>query len=53
MSGRTLRTLASLDGFNAVYREAFSEPFPVRTTVQVGLPAGLLVELDAVARVPS
>ena len=26
------------------------EPFPVRTTVQVGLPAGLFVEL---ARVPT
>ena len=29
------------------------KPFSVRTTVQVGLPAGLLVELDAVARVPT
>ncbi|WP_371812951.1 hypothetical protein [Saccharopolyspora sp. ASAGF58] len=25
------------------------EPFPARTTVYVGLPAGLLVEIDALA----
>ena len=34
-----LTDLANFEGFNAVYREAFSEPFPVRTTVQVGLPS--------------
>ncbi|EIE99764.1 RidA family protein [Saccharomonospora glauca] len=35
--------------FNAVYNELVSEPYPARTTVYVGLPAGLLVEIDALA----
>jgi 2-iminobutanoate/2-iminopropanoate deaminase len=34
---------------NAVYAEAFAEPYPTRTTVYVGLPEGLLVEIDALA----
>jgi 2-iminobutanoate/2-iminopropanoate deaminase len=32
-----------------VYAEAFAEPYPTRTTVYVGLPEGLLVEIDALA----
>jgi len=48
-----LTDLASFEDFNAVYREAFSEPYPARTTVQAGLVAGLLVEIEAVARRPS
>ncbi len=35
--------------FNAVYNELVSEPYPARTTVYVGLPTGLLVEIDALA----
>lgn len=42
--------LADFDAYNAVYREFFSEPYPARTTVQAGLPPGLLVEIEAVAR---
>ncbi|MFD1147404.1 RidA family protein [Saccharothrix hoggarensis] len=35
---------------NAAYGEFVTdEPFPARTTVYVGLPAGLLVEIDALA----
>jgi 2-iminobutanoate/2-iminopropanoate deaminase len=34
---------------NDVYRARFSEPYPARTTVFVGLMPGLLVEIDAVA----
>ncbi|XVV01811.1 RidA family protein [Actinosynnema sp. CA-248983] len=35
---------------NAVYNEVVTQqPFPARTTVYVGLPAGLLVEIDALA----
>ena len=34
-------------GFNIAYREFFSEPFPVRTTVGSTL-AGILVEIDVV-----
>ena len=47
-----LADLADFEGFNAVYRAAFTEPFPARTTVQVGLPPGLLIEVEAVARLP-
>ncbi|AXB48490.1 RidA family protein [Amycolatopsis albispora] len=36
--------------FNEVYNELIGgEPFPARTTVYVGLPAGLLVEIDVLA----
>ena len=38
---------------NAIYREFFTEPYPARTTVYVGLPTGLLVEIDALAVLPS
>lgn len=34
---------------NEAYGEFVREPFPARTTVYVGLPAGLLVEIDALA----
>jgi 2-iminobutanoate/2-iminopropanoate deaminase len=34
---------------NMVYASFFSEPFPARTTVYVGLPDGLLIEIDALA----
>jgi 2-iminobutanoate/2-iminopropanoate deaminase len=47
-----LADLADVDAYNAVYREFFTEPYPVRTTVQAGLPPGLLVEIEAVARRP-
>ena len=42
--------LADFEEFNEVYRAAFSEPYPVRTTVQAGLPGGIRVEIEAVAR---
>ncbi|MCU1686319.1 MAG: tdcF [Amycolatopsis sp.] len=35
--------------FNEVYKTLLAEPFPARTTVYVGLPAGLLVEIDVLA----
>lgn len=34
---------------NAAYAEFLVEPFPARTTVYVGLPPGILVEIDALA----
>jgi 2-iminobutanoate/2-iminopropanoate deaminase len=34
---------------NETYAELVPQPFPARTTVYVGLPAGLLVEIDALA----
>lgn len=35
--------------FNEVYNQLVPAPYPARTTVYVGLPPGLLVELDALA----
>ena len=45
-----LADLAHFPGLNAVYSEFFPPPYPARTTVGVSLPAGLLVEIEAVAR---
>jgi len=40
------------EGMNAVYRTFFSAPPPARTTVYVGLPGALRVEIDALAVLP-
>jgi 2-iminobutanoate/2-iminopropanoate deaminase len=45
-----LADLADFPGYNEVYTEFFDAPYPVRSSVQVGLPAGVLVEIEAVAR---
>jgi 2-iminobutanoate/2-iminopropanoate deaminase len=48
--------LTDTDDFTAlndVYRSVFSEPHPARTTVYVGLPDGMKVEVDAIAVVDS
>jgi len=47
-----LADLADFDDFNSAYREYFSEPFPVRTTVGSQL-ANIRVEIDLVARISS
>lgn len=47
-----LADLSEFEAFNALYREAFDEPYPARTTVQAGLAAGIRVEIEAVARIP-
>lgn len=44
-----LTDTAHFDELNDAYREFFEESFPARTTVYVGLPEGLLVEIDALA----
>lgn len=36
-------------GMNRVYKEFFDEPYPARTTVYVGLPGDLRIEIDALA----
>jgi len=46
-----LADLADFNEFNAAYREFFTEPYPVRTTVGSQLP-GILVEIDVVAAIP-
>lgn len=45
-----LTDLSDFKAFNGVYAEFFSEPYPVRTTVQAGLVPGFVVEVDVVAR---
>ena len=47
-----LLDLADFDAFNEVYRAALTEPYPARTTVQAGLPGGIRVEVEAIARLP-
>jgi 2-iminobutanoate/2-iminopropanoate deaminase len=47
-----LADLGDMAGYNDVYREVFSEPYPARSSVQVGLPPGVLVEIEAVAKRP-
>jgi 2-iminobutanoate/2-iminopropanoate deaminase len=47
-----LADLGDFPGYNEVYREFFGEPYPARTSVQAGLPADVLVEIEAVARRP-
>ena len=44
-----LTDTAHFGEMNEAYGEFMKEPFPARTTVYVGLPAGLLVEIDALA----
>lgn len=36
--------------FNEIYQEYFSTPYPARTTVVSGLAPGMLVEVDAIAK---
>src|SRR4029077_8049628 len=45
-----LADLADFPGYNQVYVEFFDAPYPARTSVQAGLPAGVLVEIGAFAR---
>jgi 2-iminobutanoate/2-iminopropanoate deaminase len=48
--------LTEVDDFaamNEVYQELVPQPYPARTTVYVGLPAGVKVEIDALAVAPS
>jgi len=40
----------SIYELETVYRDFFAEPFPVRTTVRVGL-RGFLVEIDAIVAI--
>jgi len=45
--GVYLHDLDDFDEMDAIYREAFREPRPARTTIQTPLP-GLRIEIDAV-----
>jgi len=44
-----LTDVSHFAAMNEVYRTFVDAPFPARTTVYVGLPAGMLVEIDALA----
>jgi 2-iminobutanoate/2-iminopropanoate deaminase len=45
-----LTDLADFGGMNEAYAEAFSAPYPARSTVGIGrLPPGMLVEIDCIA----
>lgn len=41
-----LKDIGDWYSFNEVYKRYFDKPFPVRTAIQAGLLAGLLVEVD-------
>ena len=43
---------SDFEGMNEVYRTVFGDPPPARTTVYIGLPGDLRVEIDALAVVP-
>ncbi|MBL3538662.1 RidA family protein [Aminivibrio sp.] len=47
-----LADVRDFDGYNEVYREFFTVPYPVRTTVQSVIPGGSLVEIDVIALLP-
>lgn len=44
-----LTDIAHFAEMNETYARLLGEPYPARTTVYVGLPPGLLVEIDALA----
>ncbi|MDR1874443.1 MAG: Rid family detoxifying hydrolase [Synergistaceae bacterium] len=46
-----LANLEDFAKFNEVYREFFTPPYPVRTTVGSALLGGILVEIDVIAEV--
>jgi 2-iminobutanoate/2-iminopropanoate deaminase len=45
-----LADLSDFERYNEVYAGYFEAPYPARTTVQAGLPPGIRVEIEAVAR---
>ncbi|MBS1886519.1 MAG: RidA family protein [Actinobacteria bacterium] len=50
--GAFLARRPDIGGFNEAYAEAFSAPYPARTTVVAGLSDRILVEIEAIAKVP-
>jgi len=43
---------AEIPGFNKAYAQLFPDPPPARSTVEVGLTSGYLVEIEAIAFLP-
>jgi 2-iminobutanoate/2-iminopropanoate deaminase len=50
--GVFLADLGNFAEMNNLYKEFLTEPYPARTTVQVVLPPGMLIEVDCIAVVP-
>lgn len=50
--GVYLKTLDDFAGFNELAKEFLTEPYPVRTTIQVEL-RGFDVEIDAIVAIPA
>ena len=44
-----LADMAHWEEMNEPYRAFFEEPFPARSTISFGLPADVLIEIDAIA----
>ena len=51
-SGVFLADLADFQEMNQIYKQYLTEPYPARTTVQAGLLAGMLIEVDCIALLP-
>ena len=48
-----LKELSDFETVNKIYAQYFNEPYPARSTVEVGkLPKGAKLEIDAIALVP-
>ena len=46
-----LKDIGDFAAMNEVYAQAFSAPYPARTTIQAGaLPGGIAVEIECIAR---
>ena len=50
--GIFLADLGDFAAMNEIYERYLTRPFPARTTVQVGLPPDMLIEVDCIAVVP-
>jgi 2-iminobutanoate/2-iminopropanoate deaminase len=50
--GVFLSDLGNFGQMNEIYKGYLTEPFPARTTVQVVLPPGVLIEVDCIAVIP-
>lgn len=50
--GVFLADLSNFGEMNEIYKSYLSEPYPTRTTVQVGLPPNMAIEVDCIAIIP-
>jgi 2-iminobutanoate/2-iminopropanoate deaminase len=47
--GVFLADLGNFGQMNEIYKEFLTKPYPARTTVEAGLPPGMLIEVDCIA----